>query len=77
MKSILDKDFKYTPSYATDLSERVRKHLREVRKLQRQDALERAEKVIPLATMTVNDRATVASGDATVAAGVQPQRKKA
>ena len=50
MKSILDKDFKYTPSYATDLSERVRRHLREVRKLQKANQREVAAKVQPLDT---------------------------
>lgn len=45
MKRITDKDFVYTPSYATDLSRRVQEHLKAVRKMRRKNAKEAKEKV--------------------------------
>lgn len=70
MKSILDKSFVYTPSYETDLSKRVQAHLKEVRRLQKANAKEAAEKVKPInATTAGNDRTTAVSGDAPVVGG--------
>jgi len=55
MKSILDKSFKYTPSYATDLSRRVQEHLREVRRMRKENAKEVSVKVATI-KRTANGR---------------------
>jgi len=66
MKRILDSSFQYKPSFETD----IRKTFARIRKQQSLNAKEAAEKVIPIATTTGNDRSTAASGDAPVVAGV-------
>ena len=68
----------WIPAAATSVAktfERIRKLRRANEKELAANAKEASEKVIPIATTTGNDRATAASGDAQVVAGVHKVRK--
>lgn len=47
-KSLLDPAFKYTPSHETDIGVRVRRYLREQKKLQKSKVAATDARVVPL-----------------------------